>query len=100
MPSLEGTLGVRRHSVPVNMEQPPLPRTIYRRESLPTNRRAPTPSGRSTVSPVPTESRTSSDHLREEDELMKYGSQSSLLSSSSGGQPRSSGRFIKKVFII
>ncbi|KAF2901887.1 hypothetical protein ILUMI_04298 [Ignelater luminosus] len=90
VPSLEGTLGVRRHSVPVNMEQQPLPRTIYRRESLPTNRRAPTPSGRSTVSPVPTESRTSSDHLREEDELMKYGSQSSLLSSSSGGQPRSS----------
>lgn len=83
VPSLEGSLGVRRHSVPVNLE-PTLPRTIYRRESLPVGRGAPPQqSGRSTVSPVPTESRASSG-LREEDELAKFGSQSSLLSSSSG----------------
>lgn len=82
VPTLEGALGVRRHSVPVNME-PSLPRTIYRRESLPISRGAPAQSGRSTVSPVPTDSRASSG-LREEDELMKFGSQSSLLSSSSG----------------
>lgn len=81
MPSLEHTLGVRRHSVPVNME-PTLPRTIYRRESLPTGR-ATSQSGRSTVSPIRTESRTSSG-LKEEDELLKYGSQASLLSTSSG----------------
>lgn len=88
MPSLENSLGLRRHSVPVNMNQPPIPRTIYRRESLPANRRAATPSGQ-TVSPVHTESRTSSDRLREEDELMNFGSQASLLSTSS--QHHSSG---------
>ncbi|XP_031349176.1 uncharacterized protein LOC116175186 isoform X3 [Photinus pyralis] len=90
VPTVESALGVRRHSVPVNMEQPPIPRTIYRRESLPANRNIPTPSGRSTVSPVLTDSRTSSEHLREEDELMKFGSQSSILSWSSGGQQKSS----------
>lgn len=87
VPTLEGTLGVRRHSVPVNMEQQ-LPRTIYRRESLPTGRGV-SQSGRSTVSPVPTESRASSG-LREEDELMKYSSQTSLISSSSGHHHSSS----------
>ncbi|KAJ8974825.1 hypothetical protein NQ317_001014 [Molorchus minor] len=76
VPTLE-SLGVRRHSVPVNMEQS-LPRTIYRRESLPTSRGV--PFGRSPVSPQP-ESRASSG-LREEDELLQYGSQSSDLSSS------------------
>ncbi|KAK4877399.1 hypothetical protein RN001_009905 [Aquatica leii] len=90
VPTVESALGVRRHSVPVNMEQPPISRTIYRRESLPNHRNTPTPSGRSTVSPVLTDSRTSSDHLREEDELMRFGSQSSILSSSSGGHPKSS----------
>lgn len=89
MPSIEQALGVRRHSVPVNME-PALPRTIYRRESLPTGR-ATSQSGRSTVSPVRTESRASSG-LREEDELLKYGSQASLLSTSSGHH-HSSGSF-------
>ncbi|XP_018565805.1 uncharacterized protein LOC108906859 [Anoplophora glabripennis] len=77
VPTLE-SLGVRRHSVPVNMEQS-LPRTIYRRESLPTGRGI--PFGRSPVSPQ-TESRASSG-LREEDELLKYGSQSSDVSSNS-----------------
>lgn len=83
MPTLESTLGVRRHSVPVNIE-PTLPRTIYRRESLPIGRGAQsqTQSGRSTVSPVPTESRGSTS-LKEEDELMRFGSQTSSLSSSS-----------------
>lgn len=71
VPSLEGALGVRRHSVPVNMEQS-LPRTIYRRESLPVNRRA-------VISPQ--ESRASSG-LREEDELARFGSQGSDISSS------------------
>lgn len=79
VPSLQNTIGARRHSVPVNME-PPLPRTIYRRESLPVSRAA-LAAGRSPISPVQIESRTSSG-LREEDELMKFGSQSSLLSSS------------------
>ncbi|XP_044270346.1 cAMP-specific 3',5'-cyclic phosphodiesterase 4A-like isoform X2 [Tribolium madens] len=79
VPTLEHTLGVRRHSVPVNME-PSLPRTIYRRESLPAGRAA--SSGRSPISPVQNESRTSSG-LREEDELMKFGSQSSIISSTS-----------------
>lgn len=77
VPTLE-SLGVRRHSVPVNMEQS-LPRTIYRRESLPTGRGI--PFGRSPVSPQ-TESRASSG-LREEDELLKFGSQSSDISSNS-----------------
>ncbi|KAJ8955789.1 hypothetical protein NQ314_006838, partial [Rhamnusium bicolor] len=76
--STETTPRVRRHSVPVNMEQS-LPRTIYRRESLPTGRGI--PFGRSPVSPQ-TESRASSG-LREEDELLRYGSQSSDLSSNS-----------------
>lgn len=79
VPTLENLLGVRRHSVPVNME-PPLPRTIYRRESLPTGRAV--SSGRSPMSPIQIESRTSSG-LREEDELMKFGSQSSIISSNS-----------------
>jgi curli biogenesis system outer membrane secretion channel CsgG len=60
--------------------EPSLPRTIYRRESLPTGRA--TSSGRSPISPVQNESRTSSG-LREEDELMKFGSQSSIVSSNS-----------------
>nr|CAI5848594.1 unnamed protein product [Callosobruchus analis] len=77
VPTLE-SLGVRRHSVPVNIEQS-LPRTIYRRESLPTGRG--TAFARSPVSPQ-TESRASSG-LREEDELLRYGSQSSDISSSS-----------------
>ncbi|VEN39754.1 unnamed protein product [Callosobruchus maculatus] len=84
VPTLE-SLGVRRHSVPVNIEQS-LPRTIYsrqvdtqRRESLPTGRG--TAFARSPVSPQ-TESRASSG-LREEDELLRYGSQSSDVSSSS-----------------
>lgn len=94
VPSLEQTLGVRRHSVPVNME-PPLPRTIYRRESLPTGR-ATSQSGRSTVSPIRTESRTSSG-LKEEDELLKYGSQASLLSTSSGHH-NSSGPYAFSLF--
>lgn len=76
VPTLE-SLGVRRHSVPVNMEQS-LPRTIYRRESLPTGRGI--PFGRSPISPQ-TESRASSG-LREEDELLRYGSQSDVSSSS------------------
>ncbi|XP_056636070.1 uncharacterized protein LOC130444827 isoform X1 [Diorhabda sublineata] len=76
VPTLE-SLGVRRHSVPVNMDQS-LPRTIYRRESLPTGRGI--PFGRSPVSPQ-TESRASSG-LREEDELLRYGSQSDASSSS------------------
>lgn len=77
VPTLE-SLGVRRHSVPVNME-PTLPRTIYRRESLPTGRGMTV--GRTPASPQ-TESRASSG-LREEDELLRYGSQSSDISSSS-----------------
>ncbi|XP_071054218.1 uncharacterized protein [Onthophagus taurus] len=89
VPTLESALGVRRHSVPVNMEQPPLPRTIYRRESLPIGRSASAQSGKSGNSPVRTESRVSSG-LREEDELMKYSSQLSLLSNSSGGLHHSS----------
>ncbi|XP_025836823.1 uncharacterized protein LOC108734071 [Agrilus planipennis] len=95
VPTLESQLGVRRHSVPVHVELQ-LPRTIYRRESLP---QAPnnhhhhhrhSSSGRSTVSPVFSgDSRTSSaGHLREEDELLElaFGSQTSLLSSSSDRQ--------------
>ncbi|KAG5893591.1 hypothetical protein JTB14_019262 [Gonioctena quinquepunctata] len=77
VPTLE-SLGVRRHSVPVNMEQS-LPRTIYRRESLPTGRGIAV--GRIPGSPQ-TESRASSG-LREEDELLRYGSQSSDISFSS-----------------
>ncbi|XP_023029993.2 uncharacterized protein isoform X2 [Leptinotarsa decemlineata] len=77
VPTLE-SLGVRRHSVPVNMEQS-LPRTIYRRESLPTGRGI--TFSRTPVSPQ-TESRASSG-LREEDELLRYASQSSEISSSS-----------------
>ncbi|XP_065161528.1 uncharacterized protein [Atheta coriaria] len=73
VPTLESTIGVRRHSVPVNMEQS-LPRTLYRRESLPIRRQ----------SPAPSDSRASSG-LREEDELMRFESRSSILSSSSGG---------------
>lgn len=79
VPTLEGTLGVRRHSVPVNVE-PSLPRTIYRRESLPIGRGA--IPGRSQASPVPADSRASSG-LREEHELAKFGSQSSVVSSGS-----------------
>lgn len=59
------------------MEQS-LPRTIYRRESLPSGK---TTSGRSPVSPQ-TESRASSG-LKEEDELLRFGSQSSDISSGS-----------------
>ncbi|XP_066148463.1 uncharacterized protein [Euwallacea fornicatus] len=91
VPTLE-SLGVRRHSVPVHMEipssggspqrhQPQLPRTIYRRESLPTSAIIRTSQGRSPVSPQ-TDSRASSG-LREEDELLQYGSQSSVISSGS-----------------
>ncbi|XP_050312092.1 cAMP-specific 3',5'-cyclic phosphodiesterase 4A-like isoform X2 [Anthonomus grandis grandis] len=95
VPTLE-SLGVRRHSVPVHMEiptvaakgssspqrhqQPPLPRTIFRRESLPASTTIRVSQGRSPVSPQ-TESRASSG-LREEDELLHYGSQSSVISSS------------------
>lgn len=81
VPTLE-SLGVRRHSVPVNMEQP-LPRTIYRRESLPIAKGITITSmtGRLPISPQ-TESRASSG-LREEDELLRYGSHSSDISSSS-----------------
>lgn len=71
VPTLDGTLGVRRHSVPVNVE-PALPRTIYRRESLPTGRGT----GKSPVSPIATESRASSG-------LREFGSQSSVVSSGS-----------------
>ncbi|XP_060521042.1 uncharacterized protein LOC132698791 isoform X2 [Cylas formicarius] len=90
VPTLE-TLGVRRHSVPIHIDMPTaqtqphqqhqpsqLPRTIYRRESLPAT--SSLRSGRSPVSPQ-TESRASSG-LREEDELLRYGSQSSVVSSS------------------
>lgn len=79
VPTLDGVLGVRRHSVPVNTE-PTLPRTIYRRESLPSGRGS--LPGRSPVSPVPTDSRASSG-LHEEHELMKFGSQTSIISSGS-----------------
>lgn len=79
VPTLESTIGVRRHSVPVNMEQS-LPRTLYRRESLPIRRQ----------SPAPSDSRASSG-LREEDELMRFESRSSILSSSSGGMHSSCG---------
>lgn len=70
--------------MPVNTG-PALPRTIIRRESLPPSRflhddRLPG-------------SRASSGHIREEDEL-KFGSQSSLLSSNSGGNHHSSGKTI------
>ncbi|KAL1518131.1 hypothetical protein ABEB36_001802 [Hypothenemus hampei] len=94
VPTLE-SLGIRRHSVPVHMEIPAsgaspqrlqqpqqLPRTIYRRESLPaTATIRSSQQGRSPVSPQ-TDSRASSG-LREEDELLNYGSQSSLMSSGS-----------------
>ncbi|KAK9712247.1 3prime5prime-cyclic nucleotide phosphodiesterase [Popillia japonica] len=83
VPTLESTLAGRRHSVPVNME-PLLPRTIYRRESLPIGRSPSAQSGKSPNSPIPPESRVSSG-LREEDELLRFGSQTSLFSSSSGG---------------
>ncbi|KAH1003670.1 hypothetical protein HUJ04_003551 [Dendroctonus ponderosae] len=87
------SLGIRRHSVPVHMEIPhqtggspqrhqaALPRTIYRRESLPSTATIRVTQGRSPVSPQ-TESRASSG-LREEDELLQYGSQSSVISSGS-----------------
>ncbi|KAI4471055.1 cyclic nucleotide phosphodiesterase [Holotrichia oblita] len=88
VPTLESTLAGRRHSVPVNME-PLLPRTIYRRESLPIGRSPSAQSGKSPNSPVPPESRVSSG-LREEDELLRFGSQTSLFSSSSGGLHQSS----------
>ncbi|XP_076263165.1 uncharacterized protein LOC143198089 isoform X2 [Rhynchophorus ferrugineus] len=93
VPTLE-SLGVRRHSVPVHMDIPvmttgspqkhqhcQLPRTIYRRESLPATASIRTSQGRSPVSPQ-TESRASSG-LREEDELLHFGSQSSVISSGS-----------------
>lgn len=79
VPTLEGALGVRRHSVPVNVE-PALPRTIYRRESLPTGRGT----GKSPVSPIAIESRASSG-------LREFGSQSSVVSS--GSPHYSSGQF-------
>ncbi|XP_044748639.1 uncharacterized protein LOC123309533 isoform X2 [Coccinella septempunctata] len=88
VPTLDGTLGVRRHSVPVNLE-PALPRTIYRRESLPVARNASSSSGRNAISPIRSDSRASktSSGLREEDELFRFGSQSSFSSPrlSSGG---------------
>lgn len=86
VPSLESALGMRRHSVPVNLE-PTLPRTIYRRESLPIARNT-NSSGRSVVSPIRSDSRASSG-LREEDEFMKFGSQSTFSSPrhSSGDDP-------------
>ncbi|KRT80823.1 hypothetical protein AMK59_5724 [Oryctes borbonicus] len=88
VPTLESTLAGRRHSVPVNME-PLLPRTIYRRESLPIGRSPSAQSAKSPNSPVPPDSRVSSG-LREEDELLRFGSQTSLYSSSSGGLHHSS----------
>ncbi|KAL3276197.1 hypothetical protein HHI36_020915 [Cryptolaemus montrouzieri] len=86
VPTLESTLGVRRHSVPVNLE-PTLPRTIYRRESLPVGRNTSSSSSRNVVSPIRSDSRASSG-LREEDEMFKFGSQSSFSSPrlSSGGE--------------
>lgn len=90
VPTLESTLAGRRHSVPVNME-PLLPRTIYRRESLPIGRSPSAQSGKSPNSPIPPESRVSSG-LREEDELLRFGSQTSLFSSSSGGLHQYSGK--------
>ncbi|XP_017774967.1 PREDICTED: uncharacterized protein LOC108561508 isoform X2 [Nicrophorus vespilloides] len=75
VPTVESAIGLRRHSVPVNMEPLSLPRTIYRRESLPIRRH----------SPARSESRISSG-LCEEDELMRFESRSSILSSGSGKQ--------------
>lgn len=83
VPQTESLLSTRRHSMPVNTG-PILPRTIIRRESLPMPNRYATPEVR--VS----NSRASSSHIREEDEL-QFGSQTSLLSSNSGGRPHSSG---------
>ncbi|XP_045464276.1 uncharacterized protein LOC123673705 isoform X1 [Harmonia axyridis] len=89
VPSFESSLGVRRHSVPVNLD-PALPHTIYRRESLPVARNNSSSSGaRNVVSPIRSDSRASksSSGLKEEDEFFKYGSQSSFSSPrlSSGG---------------
>lgn len=82
VPKLNPAVNSRRHSMPVNTG-PVLPRTIIRRESLPPSRlihddRLPG-------------SRASSGHIREEDEL-RFGSQSSLLSSNSGGNHHSGKR--------
>lgn len=111
VPTLAHALGTRRHSVPVNLDplsptQPtsaapvpvhtpgtisgPLPRTIYRRESLPAGRGMP-PVAR--TSPVPSEGgRISSGGLREESEVeyarfagSRGGSIASMVSSSPGG---------------
>lgn len=78
--------------------EPLLPRTVYRRESLPIGRSPSAQSGRSPNSPVPPESRVSSG-LREEDELLRFSSQTSLFSSSSGGMHHSSGKnFFVQIF--
>lgn len=79
VPKLDA-LNARRHSMPVD-SGPTLPRTVIRRESLP-------PSRFQLPEIRLSNSRASSSHIREEDEL-HFGSQSSLLSSNSGGQPNS-----------
>lgn len=83
VPKLNPLVNSRRHSMPVNTG-PVLPRTIIRRESLPPSR--------FTQDGQPS-SRASSGHIREEDEL-HFGSQSSLLSSNSGDNHHSSGKYI------
>ncbi|CAH1179104.1 unnamed protein product [Phaedon cochleariae] len=87
------SLGVRRHSVPAHTDTPPpLPRTIHRRESLPTGRGAGLGAGRSPVSPQAV-SRASSGLREEEEELLGWGSpgsegsDGSPLHSSEGRRP-------------
>lgn len=81
----------RRHSMPVNTG-PVLPRTIIRRESLP-------PSRYMIEDRLPGSRGSSSGHIREEDEL-RFGSQSSLLSSNSGGNHHSSGKIVVSITVF